>query len=141
MEKITFDSGVQEFRINGEGVLRFNPGDPNVYARFMDSANKMEALEKELSTQAEALEEGDAQGMVQLMQLTDRKVKELLSWVFGADNDFDRILGGISLFAVADNGKRVIHNLFDALRPVLEAGAKRCARQAADQAKARRAAR
>lgn len=141
MEKITFDSGVQEYRINGEGVLRFNPGDPNVYARFLDSAKKMEELEKELSTQAEALDEGDAQGMVQLMQLTDRKVKELLSWVFGADNDFDTILGGISLFAVADNGKRVIHNLFDALRPVLEAGAKRCARQAVSQAKARRAAR
>lgn len=141
MEKITFDSGVQEFRINGEGVLRFNPGDPNVYARFMDSAKKMEELEKELSAQAQALNETDTQGMVQLMQLTDRKVKELLGWVFGADNDFDRILGGISLFAVADNGKRVIHNLFDALRPVLETGARRCARQAVSQAKARRAAR
>ena len=49
MEKIKFDSGVQEFRINGSGVLRFNPGDPNVFARFMESAKKMEELEKERS--------------------------------------------------------------------------------------------
>lgn len=141
MEKIKFDSGVQEYRINGNGILRFNPGDPNVYARFMDSAAKMEELEKSLAQQARSLPEDDAQGMVQLMQLTDRKIKELLGWVFGPENDFDKILGGVSLLAVAENGQRVINNLFDALRPVLEAGAQRCARQAADKIKARRAAR
>ena len=30
MEKIQFDSGMKEYRINGKGVLRFNPADPNL---------------------------------------------------------------------------------------------------------------
>lgn len=138
MEKIKFDGGIQEFRLGGCGVLRFNPGDPNVFARFMESVKKMEELEKALSKEAKALEETDTQGMMALMQRTDGKIKELLGWVFGPANDFDSILGGVSLLAVADNGQRVIANLFDALRPVLEEGAKRCARQAAAGIKARR---
>lgn len=140
MEKIKFDSGVQEFRINGSGVLRFNPGDPNVFARFMESAKKMEELEQRLSTEAKALEDADNAGMMALMQRTDKQIKELLGWVFGPANDFDVILGGVSLLAVADNGQRVIANLFDALRPVLEAGARRCARQTAAGIKSRKIA-
>lgn len=34
MKQLTIDTGVQEFEINGSGVLRFNPSDPNVYNRF-----------------------------------------------------------------------------------------------------------
>ena len=30
MKQLTIDTGVQEFEINGSGVLRFNPSDPNV---------------------------------------------------------------------------------------------------------------
>ena len=41
MEKISFDSGVKSYKINGTGVLRFNPGDPNVYARFLQAADKL----------------------------------------------------------------------------------------------------
>ena len=138
MEKIKFDSGVQEFRINGSGVLRFNPGDPNVFARFMESAQKMQELEKNLSQDAKALDGADTQGMMALMQRTDKQIKELLGWVFGPMNDFEVILGGVSLLAVADNGQRVIANLFDALRPVLEEGARRCAHQTAASIKGRR---
>ena len=36
-QKLSIDTGVQEFEINGSGVLRFNPSDPNVYNRFMES--------------------------------------------------------------------------------------------------------
>ena len=34
MEKLTFDSGIRSYRA-GAGVLRFNPSDPNLYARFL----------------------------------------------------------------------------------------------------------
>ena len=49
MEKIQFDSGVRSYRINGGQVLRFNPGDPNLYARFLDSLEELTALEAELT--------------------------------------------------------------------------------------------
>ena len=81
--------------------------------------------------------------MVILMQEADRQMKEVLSWVFGPGNDFDKLLGGISLLAAAENGERVVTNLFAALQPVLTRGAQLCAQhrkeQAVSKAKARRA--
>lgn len=130
MEKIQFDSGIKEYRINGAGVLRFNPGDPNVYARFLEAAQKIQALEQTLTQQAKALE-GQESGkqVVQLMADADKQMKDVLGWVFGGGNDFDKILGGVNLLAVAGNGERVVTNLFNALQPVLVAGAKDCARE------------
>ena len=130
MEKIQFDSGMKEYRINGSGVLRFNPGDPNVYARFLEAAQKIQALEQELAEQAKALEgREDGAQVVKLMAQADKQMKEVLGWVFGNGNDFDRILGGVNLLAVAGNGERVVTNLFGALQPILVAGAESCARE------------
>ena len=141
MEKIQFDSGLKEYRINGEGVLRFNPGDPNVYARFLEAAEKIQNVEKELLAQAGNQEDSGAQ-VVKLMAEADRKMKEVLNWVFGNGNDFNKILGGINLLAVAGNGERVVTNLFAALQPILVAGAEACAKEktasAVEKAKKRR---
>ena len=131
MEKIQFDSGVRAYRINGGGVLRFNPGDPNLYARFLEAVTKLQAVEAELTEQTD----GD---ILKLMARTDEKMKDILNWVFGADNDFHKLLNGVNLLAVADNGRRVVTNLFEALEPVLLEGAKRCAGQQAEQIKALR---
>ena len=143
MNKITFDSGIQEYRLNGNGVLRFNPGDPNLYARFLEAADKIRVMEQQLMEKAEKTQ-ASAQDAILLLQEADRQMKATLSWVFGADNDFDKLLGGINLLAVAANGERVVTNLFAALQPVLVAGAEKVAKQqtqaAVDKAKARRAA-
>lgn len=131
MEKIVFDSGMKEYRINGGEVLRFNPSDPNVYARFMEAVEKLKELEKTL---AEPVQGAEA---VKLLRQADSQMKQLLSWVFGAQNDFDKLLDGVSLLAVAGNGQRVVTNLFAALEPVLEEGAKACAAQQVDTAVAK----
>ena len=110
MEKIKFDSGVKEYKL-GEGVLRFNPGDPNVYARFAEAVEQMKDM-----TEA------------------DKRIKELLGWVFGSQNDFDSILGGVNVLAVTSKGKRVIMELFEVLQPVLLEGAQKCAGQITAQA-------
>lgn len=145
MEKIVFDSGVKEYRINGGGVLRFNPGDPNVYARFLEAADKIRNLEESLQKQAKALDaEESGAAVVKLMADADKKMKDVLSWVFGQDNDFDLLLSGVNLMAVAGNGQRVVTNLFEALQPILVAGAQSYANEqtqaAVKQARARRAA-
>ena len=137
MEKIQFDSGLRSYRINGGHVLRFNPGDPNLYARFLESVEKLKAVEEELTGKAQA-ETSEPQQILQLLTQADTKMKEILNWVFGGDNDFYKILGGINLLAVTENGERVVTNLFAALEPVLVEGAKYCAGQQAARAKARR---
>lgn len=141
MEKLHFDSGIKSYRV-GEGVLKFNPCDPNVYARFLEAAEKIQRVEQDLQQQAQSLIGEDAgSAAVKLMEQADRKIKELLAWVFGSHNDFDAMLQGVNLLAVADNGERIITNFFEALQPVLVAGAKRCASQTAQAAVAKAKAR
>ena len=133
MEKILFDAGVKSYRINGGGVLKFNPADPNLYQRFMEAVDQIKQLEKEL-----AQPQQDA--LAQLCRM-DRQVKKILGWVFGGDNDFDMLLGKVNLLAVAGNGQRVITNLLQALLPVLTEGAQLCAGQQVQAAKAKAQAR
>lgn len=137
MEKITFDAGVKSYRINGGALLKFNPADPNMYARFLEAVEKIKDLEKEL-------ELTDGKQALEVMCQADQKIKSLLGWVFGNGNDFDALLGGVNLLAAATNGQRVITNLLQALLPVITDGAKLCAgmqvEQAAQKAKTRREA-
>lgn len=134
MEKISFDSGIKSYKINGAGVLRFNPGDPNVYARFLEAADKLQTVEAALAEEAKQLPQADGAAVVQLLNRADREMKGILAWVFGEDNDFDKILKGVNLLAVADNGQRVVTNLLEALQPILVEGAERCAMEKVDTA-------
>ena len=118
MQNIQFDDGMKSYQLNQGGLLRFNPADPNIYARFMQLEEKLDQLQQALSTDPD---------MASQLERADRGVKELLGWVFGRHNDFDALLGGVSLLAVADNGKRVLNNFLEALAPVLEQGAQQCA--------------
>lgn len=139
MDKLVFDTGVKSYQINDNGILRFNPGDPNVYARFLDALEKIQSLETDLVAQAKEIENaGDQEQsgaeVLRLMADADRKTKQVLTDVFGACNDFDQILGGVNLLAVAGNGERVITNLLAALQPIMVAGAESCAKQQTDAA-------
>ena len=145
MEQLTIDTGLREYAVNGGpehggGVLRFNPSDPNVYSRFCTLQNQLQELEQQV--QAQSPTGTDA---IQLLAQADQRAKGLLAEVFGPGNDFDAMLGGTNLLAVAGNGERVITNLFAALQPILEAGARQCADAkatlAVQQAQATRAAR
>lgn len=120
MEKIMFDAGVKCYRINGGAVLKFNPADPNLYARFLEAVEKIRDLETRLS-------QPDGDEPLEKMCQADRQIKKILGWVFGGDNDFDVLLGGVNVLAMAGNGQRVIGNLLQALMPVLTEGAKICA--------------
>lgn len=125
MEKLNFDTGVKRYRINGGGVLTFHPGDPNLYARFLEAADRIRQVEKSL----EAPQDG-----LQALCRADGEIKQQLAWVFGPGNDFDAILGGVNLLAVAENGQRVVTNLMEALQPVLVKGAEECAREKSEAA-------
>lgn len=141
MEQLIFDSGIKEYQINGKGVLRFNPSDPNVYARFMDLLPKIQDIEKETNEKAASVDSASANAgeeTLRIMKEMDTRIKAVLNDVFGKENDFDQILEGVNLMAVASNGQRVIVNLMDALQPIMEAGVKKCVRSEVDTAKLNR---
>lgn len=123
MKKLTFDSGIRKYRINDNGVLSFNPADPNVYVRFSQATEKLQALEKDM---AAALSQEGAD-VLAVMEATDKAIKDTLSWVFGPGNDFHALLGGVNLLAATQDGSTVAANLFAALEPILMEGAQQCA--------------
>ena len=142
MENLIFDSGIKEYKVNGKGVLRFNPNDPNVYGRFVNAIDKIKAVETEMAGKAKAFEntgdEKTGEAVINIMVETDTRMKNILNEIFGHENDFDKILEGVNLMAVAGNGKRVVNNLLDALQPIMEAGAKACADGEVETAKLNR---
>ena len=131
MQKLVFDSGIREYQINENGVLRFNPSDPNVYARFFDAAERIKGIEKDLVEKGKILdaEKDTGEAVISLLAEADRQTKEILTGVFGTENDFDKILGGVNLLAPATNGERIITNFINALLPVIQEGAERFAQQ------------
>lgn len=139
MKNLSFDSGVKEFCINGGGVLRFNPSDPNLYTRFMDAMEEIRAVEDTLVAKAKEVEtledrQRGGEAALRLMADADRQVKDILNRVFGMGNDFDAALGGVNVLAVAGNGQRVVTNLLQALQPVLLSGAESHTKQQVDAA-------
>ena len=122
MDQLKVDLGIEEFDL-GCGVLRFNPTDPNLYARFLDLEPQLENLQQRLSQKtAQAV---DAAGLLKALEETDRQLKNLLTQVFGEENDFSKLLRGVNLLSTAGNGLSVAENLLAALEPVLERGAER----------------
>ena len=121
MENLNLDLGAVEYRIPGGGALRFNPADPNVYGRFLDAQQGLEAVHKDFRKKAKAVREGGQ--VLQLLQETDGKLKQMLQEIFPG-NDFHEALGGVNLLAVGANGKTVAENLIVALEQVLSDGAK-----------------
>ena len=141
MEKIHFDSGIKAYKLGDLGVLRFNPGDPNLYARFLEAAEKIAALEEDMAQKAKNLGENDGAQVVKILQDADHQMKQTLNWVFGNSTDFDGLLGGVNLLAMGANGERVVSNLFAALEPILLSGVRSYAGEQAQAAKAKAKAR
>ena len=135
MRKLQIDTGVQEFEVNGRGVLRMNPGDINLYNRFMESKDRIAAIEDEMlaalkeNQTSDELERG-ARGL-QIMAEADHKAKMLLTEIFGR----------VNIMSQAGNGELVITNFFAAVAPLLKSGAESYAQSKAAAAKMNRAQR
>ena len=140
MNRLNIDLGIEEYALGNGKTLRFNPTDPNLYARFLDLEPQLRMLREELiqgSSQAT-----DGLEVLALLRETDRKFKALLTGAFGGENDFAQLLQGVNLLATAGNGLSVAENLLAALEPVLTRGAEQFAREktraAVEKARARR---
>ena len=120
MKKLKLDTGLVSYQM-GDGVLRFHPGDPNVYMRFQQAVEKLQQLEKTVDEQLQTQE------LLHVMAQADRELKQTLNWVFGPGNDFDAICGGVSLLSADGEGVRLIEKVLAALEPVLLDGARQCA--------------
>lgn len=139
MKELIIDNGLEEFQlVEGGALLRFNPRDQNIYARFIESTEKIKTVEREMAAKHSSVDRNSknaGEKNLLLMRETDMKMKAILNQVFGHGNDFDQILCGVNLLAVGSNDKRIIQNVMDALVPIMEAGAKACVQEEVQKAK------
>lgn len=130
MEKLNVSVGIKRYElVEGGALLSFNPGDPNVYARYMELVPKIQEVEREMAGKANAVNVNDpdaGEKTLRIMRETDIRMKQILNQIFGKENDFDEILKGVNLMAVTETGDRVINNVLNALTPIMNAGAKSC---------------
>lgn len=142
MERLNVDVGIKSYiLVDGGAPLVFNPGDPNVYARYMEAMDEIKAVEKEMSSKANAIDaSGEKAGeeSLKIMYETDRRMKTILNSIFGKPNDFGEILCGVSLMAVTADGDRVINKVLEALAPIMQDGARACAETEVKEAKLNR---
>lgn len=132
-QKLIFDDGLVRLDINGNGTLKFNPSDFNVYERFYALSAELPEIEKKYAAEVEAIPEGaEAEQEKELVgrelaraKAIDAEVKAKLSAAFGEGNDFDQLLGGVNVMAFGSNGERIITNLLNALLPYIEDGIKK----------------
>lgn len=140
--KLLFDDGIKEFEVNGGAIMRFNPSDPALYDRFRVLIGKIEKLEDEIAKKEKKVVDGAT--AIGILCEYDRKIKGFLNEAFGLNNDFEQIFSGLNLMAIGANGNRIVANFLEAIRPIIEEGAKQHAKAAAAdavaQANARRAA-
>lgn len=151
--KLNLDDGILELDINGRGLLRFNPSDFNLYERFCSLVRDLPGIEKQYKAEVEVADAADNEtGEIELVgrelaraKEIDADIKRRLSGVFGTENDFDQLMGGVNLMAFGQNGERVITNLLNALSPYLTEGInkhmKGAAAKAVAEANAKRALR
>lgn len=130
MEKLNISVGLKQYQlVDGGAPLCFNAGDPNVYARYMEMIPHIKDVEKEMAAKAKSVDidkPDSGEKTLQIMRETDLRMKDILNQIFGMGNDFDRILCGVNLMAVTEDGARVINNVLDALTPIMSDGAKAC---------------
>lgn len=132
MQKLVIDDGLVRLDINGNGVLKFNPSDFNVYERFYALTKELPEIEKKYAAEVENIPDDitDEQATeltgreLERAKAIDAEVKARLSAAFGPGNDFDQLLGGVNVMAFGSNGERIITNLLNALLPYIENGVK-----------------
>ena len=106
MAEIVFDTGVQEFKVNGGRTIRFNPADIGFAETLYSVIAKVTDIDDERKRKTEKVQ--DYAKIFDYNRSADNRMRETVDAVFGADFCKD-VFGDIRLSAMAD-GLSVIEN-------------------------------
>ena len=112
MENLSFDEGLKSYKINGDPnrILRFNPGDVNILARYKEVVNNINNIAKELPD-AKIKPDGTAEDNAEIVgaQLTafDEALKKQINYLFNADA-YDVLFAGQSPLCRVGTGRKLL---------------------------------
>ena len=124
--ELKVDRGIKSYDIvdaDGKkaGTIRFNPADPGLAGRW-------EKVEKEL----EPLKDTDI-SISETVEL-DQRIKDKIDYALGSPVS-GVLFGGLSCFALCEDGKLVFEHILDALRPLIEEAQTTAAKAAEERIK------
>lgn len=124
--KLQIDRGIKTYQIEDAdghplGEIRLNPSDPGLVPRWGELVNFLEEHYRPDITLEETL-------------ALDTELKAKFDYALGSPVS-EVLFGGLSCFALCENGKPVAQNVVEALQPLLETALK----EAADAAQQRMA--
>ena len=126
--ELKIDRGIKSYDIvdtdgHPAGTIRLNPADPGLAGRW-------EAVEKEL----EPYKNTDI-SIGETVEL-DKRIKEKIDYALGSPVS-GVLFGGLSCFAMCEDGKLVFEHILDALSPLIEEAQTNAAKAAEERIKQR----
>lgn len=126
--ELKIDRGIKSYDIvdadgHPAGTIRLNPADPGLAGRW-------EAVEKELEPY-----KGTDISISETVEL-DKRIKEKIDYALGSSVS-DVLFGGLSCFAMCEDGKLVFEHILDALSPLIEEAQTTAAKAAEERIKQR----
>lgn len=129
--ELKIDRGLKSYDIvdadgNPAGTVRFNPADPGLAGRWDAVVKDLDAVKTNDISISETVE-------------LDKRIKEKIDYAFG--NPVSAVLfGGLSCFALCEDGKLVFEHIIEALTPMIEEAQTTAAKAAEERIKQRTSA-
>ena len=98
MKNLTFDSGMNEYDLNGKVTVKFNPTDVSFLEKLSDSFAYLDLIQEEVKQSKE--EVTDEKDVYNLAKNLDSKMREIINALFGTDV-CTPLFGEMNLFASA----------------------------------------
>lgn len=118
MAEIVFETGVQEFKVNGGRSIRFNPADIGFAETLYGVIAKINTIDEETRKKRESTT--DYAKIFDYNRSADKRMREVVDAVFG-DGFCSDVFGDIRLVALAD-GLSVVENFAFAVLDQMDAG-------------------
>ncbi len=112
-KKLSFDTGVVEYDINGTAKVRFNPTDATFVERLYNTFTELESKQEEFQARIDEIGD-DGERMFAYAGERDREMRGLIDGLLG-EGTADALLPNMNCYALAD-GLPVWINLMDTTR-------------------------
>ena len=117
MKNINFDSGIEEYDLDGKVTVRFNPTDTTFLEKLSDSFAYLDLIQEEVKLSKEEIT--DEKDVFNLAKNLDTKMRDIINALFGQDV-CTPLFGEMNLFASA-GGLPVWANLMLAIADEVQA--------------------
>ena len=98
---IKFETGVEEFNLNGKKTVYFSPTDMNFIETVFRVVEKLDKREQEFQSELAALTEEDEPKIFDMGRAHDAEIREEINGIFGEDV-CTPVFGSLNVFALAD---------------------------------------